>query len=212
MYEEVLNKITVYHSSIKIELDKIIYFDPYGINKKTRDADIIFITHEHFDHYSPDDINKITNENTVIVCPKSMNELMSKTDYKYIKYVEPYEQYSLGDISFQPIPAYNISKQFHPKEKEWLGYIVEMGEIRFYVAGDTDLTKEAKNVKCDIAFLPCGGKYTMDYKEAARLAYLIKPKVAIPTHYGSIAGSKEDGKMFLENLNPIVEGVIKIKN
>lgn len=202
-----LDNISVFHSSIRIEGEKIIYFDPYKINTEYHDADIIFITHSHFDHYSPEDIDKVIKEGTIIVVPQSM---ATDVEYDNVFTVDPEKEYEIGDISFQTISAYNVNKKFHPKENCWVGYVVNFEEKSYYVAGDTDITEEAKNVKCDIALIPCGGTYTMDYKEAAELANIISPKIAVPTHYGSVAGSPEDGKRFVELLNDGIQGIVVI--
>ena len=113
-------------------------------------------------------------------------------------------------IEFETIPSYNTNKKFHPKENGWLGYIVNIDGKNYYIAGDTDITEEAKEVKCDVAFLPCGGTYTMTATEAANLANIMKPEIAVPTHYGAIVGDKDDGKMFISLLNN-VKGVEIIK-
>lgn len=214
-----VKNIQLFHSSIRIWGTKVIYFDPYKIEGEPNDADIIFITHDHFDHFSPEDILKVANENTIIVAPQSMSDNQAlidvwdgrpHTDVSNVIFVGPnqgYENSQLG-ISFQAIPAYNTNKNYHPKENNWLGYVVVLDGITYYVAGDTDITEEAKSVKCDIALLPCGGTYTMDYIEAGELANIIKPKIAIPTHYGSVAGSKEDGEKFVGMLDEGIEGVV----
>ena len=159
---------------------------------------MIFITHDHYDHYSEEDIGKIVKEDTVIVIPEDLKTKVLKKGWKEenIITVIPNKSYTVKNIEFQTVPAYNINKQFHPKENNWVGYLVNMEGITYYISGDTDITKENKKVKCDVAFVPVGGTYTMDYKEAAELINEIKPKVAVPTHYGSIIGSKKDGAKF----------------
>ena len=188
-------------SSIKIELDKTIYFDPYKIEDNKNDADIIFITHDHYDHMDIDSINKIKNDNTIVVAPKSMEETIGKISFKDYIYLNPFDEINIEGIDIKTIPAYNISKPFHPRENNWLGYIVTYNNIIYYVAGDTDKTPEAESVKCDIAFVPIGGHFTMDPIEASELIKVINPKIVIPTHYGSIVGNKDDGKKLKELLN-----------
>ena len=188
-------------SSIKIELDKTIYFDPYKIEDNKNDADIIFITHDHYDHMDIDSINKIKNDNTIVVAPKSMEETIGKISFKDYIYLNPFDEINIEGIDIKTIPAYNISKPFHPRENNWLGYIVTYNNIIYYVAGDTDKTPEAESVKCDIAFVPIGGHFTMDSIEASELIKVINPKIVIPTHYGSIVGNKDDGKKLKELLN-----------
>ena len=182
------------HSSIKISKGVVIYFDPFKIEKEMHDADIIFITHSHYDHYSQEDINKIIKEDTIIVAPRTTKQTIEKT--KNCIFVEPNEEYEIKGITVNTIPAYNIDKQFHPKTNEWVGYILNIDNVSYYIAGDTDITPENKNVKCEVAFVPVGGTYTMDYKEAAELVNIIKPKIAVPTHYACIVGSKDDGEKF----------------
>ena len=201
------------HSSIRINKEKIIYIDPYKIEKDYNDADLIFVTHDHYDHYSEEDIDKVKKEDTVIIAPE---ELLTKLLRKgirqdYIITVEPNKEYMTEGIKFETIPAYNTNKQFHPKENEWVGYIIEIKGIRYYIAGDTDITEENKKAKCDVAFIPVGGTYTMDVKEAAYLINEIKPKIAIPIHYGSIVGTEQDAIDFIRLLHPEIKGIILMK-
>lgn len=203
----------LYHSSIKIEKEKTIYIDPFKIDKKYNDADIIFITHDHYDHYSEEDIDKVMKEDTTIIIPENLlpKLLKKKINSNAIIVVEPNKEYSVQDIKFQTIPAYNTNKPFHPKEKGWVGYIIEIKGIKYYIAGDTDITKENKKVKCDVAFVPVGGTYTMDFKEAVQLINEIKPKIAVPIHYGSIVGTKKDAIDFVQLLYPESKGIILMK-
>lgn len=203
----------LYHSSIRINKEKIIYIDPFKINKNYNDADIIFITHNHYDHYSEEDIDKVINENTTIIIP---DELLTKLLRKGINKnaiitVEPNKNYMVQGIKFETISAYNTNKTFHPKENGWVGYIIIINGIRYYIAGDTDITEENKQVKCDVAFVPVGGTYTMDFKEAASLINEIKPKIAIPIHYGSIVGTEQDAIDFIRLLHPEIKGIILMK-
>ena len=200
------------HSSIKINEGKVIYFDPFKINKQYNDADIIFITHDHYDHYSEEDIDKVIKPDTIIVIPEGMQVKLLKKGVKNsnIITVEPEKTYVVEGLKFETIPAYNVNKAFHPKDNGWVGYILEIDGIRYYIAGDTDINEENKSVKCDIAFVPVGGTYTMDFKEAAELVNEIKPKVAIPIHYGSIVGTSEDAINFQKLLNPEIKCKIKI--
>ena len=203
----------LYHSSIRINKEKIIYIDPFKINKNYNDADIIFITHDHYDHYSEEDIDKVINENTTIIIP---DELLTKLLRKGINKnaiitVEPNKNYMVQGIKFETISAYNTNKTFHPKENGWVGYIIEIKGVRYYIAGDTDITEENRRVKCDVAFVPVGGTYTMDFKEAASLINEIKPKIAIPIHYGSIVGTEQDAIDFIRLLHPEIKGIILMK-
>ena len=203
----------LYHSSIRINKEKIIYIDPFKINKNYNDADIIFITHDHYDHYSEEDIDKVINENTTIIIPEELlTKLLKKGINKNaIITVEPNEKYVVQGIKFETISAYNTNKTFHPKENGWVGCIIIINGIRYYIAGDTDITEENKQVKCDVAFVPVGGTYTMDFKEAASLINEIKPKIAIPIHYGSIVGTEQDAIDFIRLLHPEIKGIILMK-
>ncbi len=201
------------HSSIKINKEKIIYIDPFKINKSFNDAEIIFITHSHYDHYSEEDINKIKKKDTIIIAPKDVTEKLLQEGYKResIITVEPNKEYKVEGIKFETVSAYNIDKQFHPKENEWVGYIIELQGIRYYIAGDTDINEDNKNVQCDVAFVPVGGTYTMDFKEATNLINEIKPKIAVPIHYGSVVGTKQDAINFIDLVGPEIKGEILIK-
>ena len=201
------------HSSIKFYKEKVIYIDPFKIDKNYNDADIIFITHDHYDHYSDDDIDKIKKDDTVIVAPEELLTKLLRKGFRqdYIIIVEPNEKYIVESIKFETVPAYNTNKQFHPKENGWVGYIIEIKGIRYYIAGDTDITEENKKVKCDVAFVPVGGTYTMDFKEAAYLINEIKPQVTVPIHYGSIVGTNQDATDFSKLLHPEIECIILMK-
>ena len=201
------------HSCIKFNKEEVIYFDPFKIEKNYNDADVIFITHDHYDHYSEEDIDKVIKERTIIVAPEDMLTKLLKKGFERenILLVEPNEKYRVRGIEFQTIPAYNVNKQFHPKANEWVGYLIELEGITYYIAGDTDITEENKKVNCDVAFVPVGGTFTMDYKEAAELINEIKPKIAVPTHYGSIVGEKSDGVSFSKLVSPKIKVEILVK-
>ena len=198
------------HSSIRLNKEKIIYIDPFKIDENYNDADIIFITHDHYDHYSEEDIDKVKKEDTIFVVPEELLTKLLRKGYNKnnIITVEPNKQYMLQGIKFETVLAYNTNKAFHPKENEWVGYIIEIKGIRYYIAGDTNITEENKKVKCDVAFVPVGGTYTMDFKEAAYLINEIKPKIAVPTHYGDIVGKNQDATDFIRLLHPLTKGII----
>lgn len=195
------------HSSIKFSKDKIIYFDPFRIKEEIHDADIIFCTHTHYDHLSEEDIIKIKKDITKIVVPVDGKEKLMTLgfDEKNIITVNPDKEYEIDNIKFKTVRAYNENKKFHPKENNWVGYIVYLKNVKYYIAGDTDITKDNRGVRCDVAFLPIGGTYTMTATEAASLANEIKPKIAVPIHYGEIVGEKEDVIEFKNILNSNIE-------
>ena len=201
------------HSSIRIELkDKVIYLDPFKIKEEKKDADLILITHSHYDHFSEEDILKLKKENTKILIT---SDLLKKTlqlgfsDENIIE-VMPNKLYEVLNIDIKTIPSYNTNKNFHPKENNWVGYLLNIeGEI-IYIAGDTDITEENKNIVCDIALVPIGGTYTTTYEEAAELINTIKPKFVVPTHYGEIVGEKEYAIKFKELINNNIKVEIQI--
>ena len=186
------------HSSIRINKNLIMYIDPYKIEKDYNDADIIFCTHSHYDHFSEEDILKVRNSNTYLVITEDCLISALKMGFKddRILIVEPKKEYNLLGIHFETVPAYNLEKQYHSIESNWVGYILEINDVHYYIAGDTDITPEAKAVTCDVAFVPIGGIYTMNAKEAASLINTIEPQIAIPIHYGTIVGKKEDADLF----------------
>lgn len=195
------------HSSIKITNGKVIYLDPFRIDSNYKDADIIMITHNHYDHYSEQDIQKVRNDNTFFVVPEDLldNLLNLKIPRENIITVQPNKNYTLNEIKIQTIPAYNTNKKFHPKENNWVGYILNINNTRYYIAGDTDITEENSKIDCDIALVPIGGTYTMNYKEASQLINHIKPKIVIPTHYGEIVGTKKDAVKFSELIDKNIQ-------
>lgn len=201
------------HSSIKFNKGLIIYFDPFKINENYNDADIIFITHSHYDHYSEEDISKVIKDNTTIVVPKDLEDMVLQFGFakEHIIVVSPNEEYSVLRINFKTIPAYNTNKNFHPKSNEWVGYIVNLDQTTYYIAGDTDITEENRQVKCDVAFVPIGGTYTMTYSEAAELINEIKPQIAVPIHYGLIVGNKEYANNFANLVDKEIECKILIR-
>jgi L-ascorbate metabolism protein UlaG (beta-lactamase superfamily) len=197
------------HSSIHIDEGKIIYSDPYNIVNAAHDADIILITHSHFDHYSPEDIRKVMKSDTVIVCPSSMIEPQELG--LTVKQVTAGEKFEVLGVKFEAVPAYNIGKPFHPQSNGWLGYIIDSPDHgRIYIAGDTDITPDNKQVKCDTALIPAGGTFTTDAVQAAELANTIRPKYAIPIHYGTVTGSTDDGEKFRKAVDSGIEVVIKL--
>ncbi len=194
-----LENVTVFcHSSIKIVGSKIIYIDPFRINQEYHDANYVFSTHSHYDHFSEDDIEKVMKDNTFIITPDSSRELAYNLtgDKDRVMIVEPNNEYKINDVSFVTTYAFNKEKMYHQKKENWVGYIINLDGIKYYIAGDTDDIKELSDIECDVAFIPIGGKYTMDYEEAAGFANKINAKVVVPTHYGEIIGEKEDAEKF----------------
>ena len=196
------NKITINtHSSIRLDLGDIIYFDPFEITEEIHDADMIFVTHDHFDHFSPEDIAKVKKEDTVIVAPESTKENILKNSgikAENCIFVVPEKNYEIEGLMVEVVPSYNIGKEFHKKEMNWCGYVVTADGVSYYVAGDTDVVPEICSVKCDVAMIPVGGTYTMTHEEAVEFAKKADVSVIIPTHYGTLAGEKTAGPEFKE--------------
>ncbi len=190
------------HSSIRIAAEKIIYFDPFEIEKEAHDADVIFITHEHFDHMSPADMRKAAGENTRFVFPESCRNEAEKEGFsgKRSLFLKPGEQILMGEMNVAAVPAYNVEKPFHPKENAWLGYVITLEGKRIYVMGDTDAHPDAQKIQAEICFIPVGGKYTMNYEAAAEYVNGMGFQKVIPTHYGSVVGKKEHGRLFKEKV------------
>ena len=201
------------HSSIKIAKDKIVYIDPFRINEVPHDADYIFITHSHYDHFSTQDILKVAKIDTIFISTedtKSSLELMGIPEDQIV-IVEPNNNYELKDIKFETLPSYNENKKYHPKENNWVGYIIELNEIKYYIAGDTDNINEIQNIKCNIAFLPIGGEFTMNSQEAAELANKIECNIVVPTHYAELVGTKKDLDEFIRLTNKEIKVLIESK-
>lgn len=200
------------HSSIRITASEgVFYIDPFQIDQETHDAAYILITHNHFDHFSPEDIARIVTADTVLVVPEGMKEQAEKIPCKEVLTVDTDALLQLGDVRVETIPAYNPLKPFHPRKNNWVGYLLTVDGVRIYIAGDTDITKENSAVSCDVALVPIGGKFTMNAKEAARLVNTIRPKAAIPTHYGNVAGTREDEKEFRDHVDPTISVEIKMQ-
>ena len=191
------------HDTFKIVGEKVVYTDPFKIKKKDT-ADIILITHEHFDHCSPEDVKAIQGPKTMIVATSDCAKKLSGK----VKIVKPGDKINVEGIDIEAVPSYNTNKQFHTKDKGWVGYIFVVKGQRIYIAGDTDYIPEMKNFKVDIALLPVSGTYVMTADEAIKAALDIKPKIAIPMHYGSIVGSTDDAKRFAEGLKGKIEVLI----
>jgi len=203
MIQEIADKIVwLGHDGFRIEADKIIYIDPFQISGGP-EADLILISHEHFDHCSPDDIAKIQKKETVIVTEKQSKEKLSGD----IRTVRPNETLEVDGIKIDTIPSYNTDKDFHPQSNDWLGFIINVDGVRIYHAGDADFIPEMKDLDVDIALLPVSGTYVMDSNQAVEAALAINPKLAIPMHYGSIVGSEEDANAFKAAL----EGKIDVR-
>ena len=193
-------------NSICIDFGKKIYIDPFKIESGANDADYIFLTHDHYDHFSLEDLNKVGKMESIFVVPEAMDKKVRKnTAFGKNFPVKPGECYETEDFTFETIPMYNKIKPFHPKRSGWCGYVLNLDGTRVYIAGDIDAIKEAAEVKCDIALIPIGGTYTMDPKEAAGLINKMRPKIVVPVHYGDIVGKKSYGDDFAKLVDDGIE-------
>jgi len=175
--------------------ERRLYIDPWDTPDDAPGADLIFITHAHYDHFDKETIERIRKEDTVIVAPADVSRELEGS----VLAIAPGQEHTVEGISFITVPAYNLNKDFHPRENNWVGYIFTLGGKRYYHAGDTDRVPEMKEVTADVALVPIGGTYTMDAKEAAAaVSEDIKPKLAVPMHYGFVVGKPEDGELFKE--------------
>lgn len=173
-----------------------IYFDPFHVGDMPQDGDVIFVTHDHHDHFSPEDIRRVMKPGAKLVMPASTAVLAKEAGFTDIVIAVPGESGTVCGIPFEAVPAYNVGKAFHTQDKGWVGYVVTLDGLRYYVAGDTDENPDNRKVRCDAALLPVGGKYTMNGPEAAAFAGRLAPQLAIPTHWGDIVGSRADAEAF----------------
>jgi len=183
------------HASFRISRgDTVVYIDPWKLKTPVKDATIVLVSHSHYDHYSAEDVAKVSASNTSFLASADVIKQAGKG-----RAIKPGEKVTIGDVIVTAVPAYNPSKKFHPRSNEWLGFVVEIAGKRIYYAGDTDMTDEMKALQnIDLALLPAGGTYTMNADEAAQATEHFKPARAIPYHWGDIVGGKADAEKFAE--------------
>jgi L-ascorbate metabolism protein UlaG (beta-lactamase superfamily) len=203
MLEEFAKKIKwLGHDTFRVDGSKTVYIDPYMISQGPR-ADLILISHDHFDHCSPEDVAKVQGPDTVIVTEKDSARKLSGD----VRVLAAGESAMVDDVKVEAVPSYNLDKNFHPREKGWLGFVLEMDGVRVYHAGDCDFIPEMKEIQADIAFLPVSGTYVMTDEQAVQAALALRPKLAIPMHYGTIvgdAGNAQNFKRALEGQVPVM--------
>jgi len=193
--ETIVNIQWLGHSSVKVwDEDCVIYVDPERLTESLHDATLVCVTHTHGDHYSPSDIARISNPQTLFVGPPDVVQ-----QYGSGQTIAPGQTIEFDNVNIIAVPAYNTNKPNHPKSRNWVGFIIELGSKRIYVAGDTDLIEEMRSLgDIDVAFLPAGGTYTMNAVEAAEATQYIKPELAIPYHWGQSVGNLSDAQTFAE--------------
>jgi L-ascorbate metabolism protein UlaG (beta-lactamase superfamily) len=189
------NIVWLGHDSFRIDASTCIYIDPYQLDGG-KPADLILVTHEHFDHCSPEDVARIQQPGTIIVTEKDSAEKLSGD----VRVMTPGESLVLDGLTVEAVPAYNTNKDFHPKANGWLGFIIDIDDVRIYHAGDSDYIPEMEDLDVDIALLPVSGTYVVNPDEAVQAALAIKPKLAIPMHYGAIVGDQSDAAHFRDKL------------
>ncbi len=200
------------HDGFRIQNGQVIYIDPYQIEKSEPKADLVLVSHEHFDHCSSDDLKKIVSAKTVLVAHAQSKGELSKLKVKELKIVKPGDKVSVGDTGIETVAAYNVNKfrapgkPFHPKEDGKVGFVLSLKGVRIYHAGDTDNIPEMKSIRAEIALLPVSGTYVMTAQEAAEAVSVINPKVVIPMHYGAIVGGMSD----VETLQKLVKCEVKV--
>jgi len=189
------------HDTFRIAGSKLVYIDPFKVTKND-EADVVLISHEHFDHLSLEDLQKVIFPGTTIVASPLCRDGLKNVKVKAVHYLDPGGKHLVGKVEIDGLPAYNVNKfrergkAFHPKGEKRLGFLIKMDGTTIYHAGDADLIPEMKSIRCDIALLPVSGTYVMTAEEAAEAAALINPKLAVPMHYGAIVGTDADAEKF----------------
>ncbi|MBM3326918.1 MAG: MBL fold metallo-hydrolase [Calditrichaeota bacterium] len=193
---EMVNRISWFgHSAFRIAGSKTIYFDPWNLPAGVGgDGDVVFVSHDHYDHCSPTDIKKALAKSGKVVAAECCRAKYPKADL----FVLPYTKHNLDGLSIYTTTAYNVKKPYHTRDMGHCGYIVDLDGVKIYHAGDTDAIPHMRDFKCDIALLPVSGTYTMDPLDAVEAVNMLKPAVAIPMHWGGAAniGKREDAERF----------------
>jgi L-ascorbate metabolism protein UlaG (beta-lactamase superfamily) len=189
------------HDTFRLDGSSTVYIDPWKLPAGARPADLILVTHDHFDHFSAADISGVTSAATTLIGPAAVT---GQTSGLTTVTLAPGQTATVGTVTVTAVPAYNLSKfrapgrPYHPREAGYLGYVVEMDGLRVYHAGDTDATPEMRDVRCDVALLPVGGTFTMTAEEAATACDVLDAAVAVPMHFADIVGTQADAERFKE--------------
>jgi L-ascorbate metabolism protein UlaG (beta-lactamase superfamily) len=190
------------HDTFRLDSPLVIYIDPWHLPASSPSADLILVSHEHHDHCSPESVEQIRKADTVILASAGAAQSLEPD----VEVMRPGEKRVVGPITVETVPAYNVDKPFHPQGANHLGFILQIGDERLYFAGDTDVIPEMKSIRCDVALLPVSGKYVMTADEAVEAAKILRPKVAVPMHYGAgVAGTAADADRFREKSPVAVE-------
>ena len=213
MMRDIIKKIHwLGHDGFKLKKDKVVYLDPYKLGGKSEPADIVCVTHEHFDHLSVDDLKKVVTPATTVVTIAACEKAAKGLTPKAVRVVAAGNRLSIDSVNIEVLPAYNTNKYrapgnpFHPKADGKVGFILGIGSVRIYHAGDTDEIPEMAGAKgVDVALLPVSGTYVMTAAEAVKACNVIQPKLAIPMHYGAIVGSPTDAEAFRKAVKCRVE-------
>ncbi len=172
--------------------ESVVYIDPWKLADPAPDADVVFVSHSHHDHCSPDDVQAVSNDRTVVVAPADTIEALHATNA-----ITPGEGWTIRDVTVEAVAAYNVGKRFHPRDNNWLGALLTLADRRVYYAGDTDLIPEMSDLAdVDVALLPVGGTYTLTAREAVDACRAVAPRLAIPYHWGDIVGERSDAERF----------------
>lgn len=186
------------HSSFRIDGDVTIYIDPWKLAAGSPPADLILISHEHYDHFSAEDIEKVRTAASEIVTIDAVARALTGR----VHVVKPGDRLTVRGVDIQILPAYNKKKKFHPRSKGQVGFVLTLDGQRLYFAGDTDAIPEMKDLRPEIALLPVSGTYVMDAEEAVEAVKLLQPGLAVPMHYGEIVGTAADAERF-QRLSPV---------
>ena len=187
-----------------------VYIDPWGVTTDDK-ADVLFITHAHYDHFQPDEIERVRKRDTKIFAPADVARELSGN----VTPVKPGDAIDAGVLKAQAVPAYNTAEErldMHPKKNNWVGYVITLGSNVYYHAGDTDHAPELSKVRADVAFLPIGGTYTMDAVEAAEMAKALGPRLAVPMHFGFVVGTPSDAERFAKEADPVKVQILEPTN
>ena len=201
------------HDGFLITNGKRIVIDPYHVSSKVKPADIILLTHDHHDHCSVQDIERLSKQGTLVIGPPHVQSAVMRVEGVQLHPVEAGDKLEIEDVKIEVVPAYNLNKYrdsskkivFHPKSESYVGYVVKLGNVVIYHAGDSDFIPEMQKLsgysKKDnkfIALLPVSGTYVMDAEEAVEAADVLHPDIAVPMHYGAgVVGGVEDAERFV---------------